>query len=143
MVTARHLCLGCALLGSAACADQPVVAGDLIPAAKSITIYSAGGSVVSGVIDAGELGARRLRVPATVAAIDVAQGDQSVKWFTVQAIPDTRKDVHDVTYKLVGLPALPPGGYHVGAPARRGHRRFEVREPPAPGRGQHERERAV
>ena len=42
-------------------------------------------------------------MPATVAAIDLAQGDQSLTWFTVQ------KPEKDATYKLVGLPALRPG----------------------------------
>jgi hypothetical protein len=62
--------------------------------------------VVSGVIDSAALGARRLRLPATVAAINLSQRDQSLPWFTVQAIPETKKDG---TYKLVGLPSLNPG----------------------------------
>jgi len=78
----------------------------MIPVAKAITIYSAGGSVVSGVIDPAAVGARRLRLPATVAAINLSQGDQSLKWFTVQAIGDTNKDA---LYKLIGLPPLNPG----------------------------------
>jgi hypothetical protein len=94
------------LLGSAACADPQKPAEDMIPVAKAITIYSAGGSVVSGVIDAAALGARRLRLPATVAAINLSQGDQSLKWFTVQPIQEAKKDV---TYKLIGLPSLKPG----------------------------------
>jgi hypothetical protein len=97
---------GC-LLGSAACAnapEQPVE--DMIPVAKSITIYSAGGSVVSGVIDTAALGARRLRLPASVAAINFAQGDQSLKWFTVQAVPEAKRDA---THKLIGLPSLGSG----------------------------------
>jgi hypothetical protein len=109
MVKTRQLCLaGFFLLGSAACAARPEAAADMIPVAKSITIYSAGGSVVSGVIDPAALGARRLRLPATVASINLSQGDQSLKWFTVQAIPDTKKDVTE-GYKLIGLPSLNPG----------------------------------
>jgi hypothetical protein len=108
MVTARQLCLASyLLLGSAACtAGEPQQAAeDMIPVAKSITIYSAGGSVVSGVIDSTTLGARRLRLPPTAAAINLSQGDQSVKWFTVQAIQKAEK----ATYKLIGLPLLNPG----------------------------------
>lgn len=103
MVRARQLCFaGFCLLGSAACVSRPEAAEDMIPVAKSITIYSAGGSVVSGVIDSDALGARRLRLPATVTAINIAQGDQTLKWFTVEA-------KKDVTYKLIGLPSLNPG----------------------------------
>src|SRR3954471_13105015 len=107
MVKARQLCLaGFFLLGSAACAGRQKAAEDMIPVARAITIYSAGGSVVSGVIDSAALGARRLRLPATVAAINLSQGDHSLPWFTVQAIQETKKDA---TYKLIGLPALNPG----------------------------------
>ncbi len=107
MVKARQLCLaGFFLLGSTACAGRQKAAEDMIPVAKAITIYSAGGSVVSGVIDSAALGARRLRLPATVAAINLSQGDQGLKWFTVQAIQETKKDA---TYKLIGLPSLNPG----------------------------------
>jgi hypothetical protein len=104
MVKARQLLAGCFLLG-AACADQERSTADIIPVARSITIYSAGGSVVSGVIDPGELGARRLRLPANVAAINLSQGDESLTWFTVQ---DSKKDVKE-GYKLIGLPALGSG----------------------------------
>ena len=92
------------LLGVAACAGRQKAADEMIPVAKAVTIYSAGGSVVSGVIDPALVGARRLRLPATVAAISLSQGDQSLQWFTVQA--ETKKDA---AYKLVGLPALSPG----------------------------------
>jgi hypothetical protein len=107
MVNARQRCLVMfGLLGSAACAGRQKAGDDMIPVAKAITIYSAGGSVVSGVIDSATLGARRLRVPATVAAINLSQGDQSLKWFTVQPIQEAKKDA---TYKLIGHPALSPG----------------------------------
>ena len=107
MVKARQLCLaGFWLLGSMACAGRQKAAEGMIPVAKAITIYSAGGSVVSGVIDSAALRARRLRLPATVAAINLSQGDQSLKWFTVQAIQEAKKDA---AYKLIGLPALNPG----------------------------------
>ncbi|HEY1548866.1 MAG TPA: hypothetical protein VGG28_13645 [Kofleriaceae bacterium] len=89
-----------------ACAGRQHAGDDLIPVAKAVTIYSAGGSVVSGVIDSTALGARRLRLPATVSAITLSQGDQSLKWFTVQAVPETKKDG---THKLIGLPSLTPG----------------------------------
>jgi hypothetical protein len=107
MVKARQLCLvGLFLLGSAACAGRQKTPTGMIPVAKAITIYSAGGSVVSGVIDPAALGARRLRLPGTVTAINISQGDQSLKWFTVQAIQEPKKDVK---YKLIGLPSLTPG----------------------------------
>jgi hypothetical protein len=107
MVSATQLCLaGFAVLGATACAGRQNAADELIPVAKAVTIYSAGGSVVSGVIDSSAVGARRLRLPATVSAITLSQGDQSVKWFTVQAIPETKKDQ---THKLIGLPGLNPG----------------------------------
>jgi hypothetical protein len=108
MVKVRQRCLaGYFLLGVAACAGTGQKTADhMIPVAKAITIYSAGGSVVSGVIDPAALRGRRLRVPASVAAINLSQGDQSLQWFTVQAIPETKKDV---TYKLIGLPSLSPG----------------------------------
>ena len=76
MVKARQLCL--VSLCSAACAGRQKAADDIIPVAKSIAVYSAGGSVVSGVIDSAALGARRLRLPSTVAAINLSQGDQSL-----------------------------------------------------------------
>src|SRR5688572_30465773 len=106
MVNARQLCLaGFFLLGSAACLGQQETAADMIPVAKNITIYSAGGSVVSGVIDPATLEDRRLRLPASVSSINLSQGNQSVKWFTVQ---DSKKDVKN-GYKLIGLPSLSPG----------------------------------
>jgi hypothetical protein len=101
----RQLCLtGFFLLG---CAGRQKAAEDMIPVAKHITIYSAGGSVVSGVIEPAALGARRLRLPATVAAINLSQGDQSLPWFTVQPVHETKKDA--TPYKLIGLPSLNPG----------------------------------
>jgi hypothetical protein len=107
MVKARQLCVAIFLvLGSATCISPHKAAEDMIPVAKAVTIYSAGGSVVSGVIDSAALGARRLRVPATVSAITLSQGNQSLQWFTVQAIEDAKKDV---THKLIGLPALSSG----------------------------------
>src|SRR5512138_2248514 len=112
MVKASHLGLACCLFGAAACSDPAKaaeLAEDMTPVAKAITIYSYGGSVVSGVIDSSALGDRRLRVPASVAAINLSQNDQSLKWFTVQAI-EAKKDVKDATYKLIGLPPLTPGG---------------------------------
>src|ERR1700748_2900550 len=107
MVKARQLCLaGFFLLHATACAGRQKAAEDMIPVAKAVTIYSAGGSVVSGVIDSAALGARRLRVPATVSAITLSQGDHSGKGFPVQAVPETKKDQ---THKLIGLPGLDRG----------------------------------
>src|ERR1051326_9048160 len=98
----RQLCLTGFVLGSAACTGHPEVGEDMIPVAKNVTIYSAGGSVVTGVIDATSPDARRLRLPATASAINLSQGDQTLKWFTVE----TKKDA---TFKLIGLPALGSG----------------------------------
>ena len=95
------------LVGVAACAGRQEAVDEMIPVAKHITIYSAGGSVVSGVIDSTALGTRRLRLPATVAAINLSQGDLSLPWFTVQPSQETKKDA--TPYKLIGLPALQPG----------------------------------
>jgi hypothetical protein len=107
------------LFGSAACSDPAkaaIVDTDMTPDAKAITIYSTGGSVVSGVIDATALGARRLRLPTSATAINLSQNDQSLKWFTVQTIEPKKdatkkdaKDAKDATYKLIGLPSLNPG----------------------------------
>jgi hypothetical protein len=112
MIKATQLCLTLFLLvGSAACADHAtaaVEATDMAPPAKSMTIYSAGGSVVSGAVSSTALEGRRLRLPASAAAINLSQNDQSLKWFTVQNI-EPKKDAKDGTYKLIGLPSLDPG----------------------------------
>jgi hypothetical protein len=72
--------------------------------------------VVSGVVDSSTLGSRRLRLPATVAAINLSQGNQSLPWFTIQPVDETKKDdpkkeetKKEVTYKLIGLPSLSAG----------------------------------
>lgn len=87
----------------AACAGRAKPPEGVVPVAKAITIYSAGGSVVSGTIEPNALHGRRLRLPATVAAINLSQGEQNLPWFTVQAMQEA------TNYKLVGLPALLPG----------------------------------
>jgi hypothetical protein len=100
------------MCGLAACASRQRTAEEMAPTAKSIAIYSAGGSVVSGVVDPVALGARRLRLPATAAAISLNQDNQSLEWFTIQAMPDAKNEaaVPGVEkYKLVGLPSLKPG----------------------------------
>lgn len=114
---ATQLCL-VGLLG-AGCSDHASAAAevsDMTPVANAITVYSAGGSVVSGVVDSSTLGDRRLRVPASVAAINLSQNDKSLKWFTVQAIepkvttpPMPVAAAKDASYKLIGLPPLGPG----------------------------------
>src|ERR1043166_2109691 len=113
MVKARQLWfVGLFVLGSAACADSQKAPETMIPVAKSIIIYSAGGSVVSGVIEPAAAGARRLPPPAPVQAINLSQSDQSLKWFPVQAVQETRKDATDGQkdgHKLIGLPPLKPG----------------------------------
>jgi hypothetical protein len=106
-VTTQRYVTAVFVLGLAACAGRQKASADMIPVAKHITIYSAGGSVVSGVIDSAALGARSLRLPATSAAITLSQGDQSLPWFTVQPVAETKKDA--TPYKLIGLPSLNPG----------------------------------
>src|SRR5581483_8299236 len=93
------------LLGLTACAARQKT-DELIPAAKSIAIYSAGGSVVSGVIDPIVLGTRRLHLPATATAINLYQDNQSLKWFTVESTQENKNDPASEKYKLIGLPAL-------------------------------------
>ncbi len=95
----------CATLGSK-------TADEITPTAKSITIYRNGGSVVSGVIDSATVGLRRLRLPATAAAINLYQDNESLKWFTTQVIQEeAKKDAAPVVekYLLVGLPSLKSG----------------------------------
>ncbi|MFO0726653.1 MAG: hypothetical protein U1E65_22895 [Myxococcota bacterium] len=85
---------------------------EVVPVAANVTIYSAGGSVISGTLEPATLGGSRLRLPATAAAINLAQDGQSLKWFTVQTIEDPKKDESSggtEKHKLVGLPALKPG----------------------------------
>jgi hypothetical protein len=116
-MTTRQLGLaGFCLFSSAACSSPtppPIVETDTCPDTKAITIYSTGGSVVSGSVDTTSLGARRLRLPTSAAAIKLFQNGQSLKWFTVQAIEppkDAPRDAtrKDETYKLIGLPSLEP-----------------------------------
>jgi hypothetical protein len=117
MVKARQLCLAGLVLFNGACSDSAtaaIVDTDMTPDAKAITVYSTGGSVVSGVVDSRVLGVRRLHLPTSAAAINLYQNDQALKWFTVQAI-EPKKDVtpapakKDPGYKLIGLPPLSPG----------------------------------
>jgi hypothetical protein len=118
VVGVKQVLLPCVLLlFSAACASLDSKATDHItPVAKNIIIYSAGGSVVSGVIDPALLGTRRLRLPPTATAINLYQNNESLKWFTIQMIQEPRKDstsqdaaAAPEKYKLVGLPALKVG----------------------------------
>ena len=107
----KQLCMAGVLVLGSACAVQKADE-DMIPVAKAITIYSDCSSVVSGIIDTTAVGARRLRLPATAAAINLSQGDESLKWFTVQASDEPKKDdtkKPEETYKLIGLPELKPG----------------------------------
>jgi hypothetical protein len=92
-------------------------ADEVVPTAGSITIYSTGGSVVSGSFDAALLGNRRLRLPSTAKSVNLSQEGESVKWFTVQTIqdapkkgaPEAEKKDADEKCRLVGLPTLKPG----------------------------------
>ncbi|HEY3807250.1 MAG TPA: DUF4139 domain-containing protein [Kofleriaceae bacterium] len=121
MIKARQLGVGSvglvglfvlgSVLWSSRADRQKKPADDMTPTATAITIYSAGGSVVSGVIDPTALHSRRLRLPATAAAINLSQGNQSLKWFTVQPVDETKETKKDAAdrYKLIGLPSLNPG----------------------------------
>lgn len=117
MVSAKQLVLPCLLpLVSFACAGLNAnVADQITPSAKSIIIYSNGGSVVSGAIDPTVLGTRRLRLPAAARGINLYQNNESLKWFTIQMIQEAKKDAkRDATsgaedYVLVGFPALKNG----------------------------------
>lgn len=131
MITARRSCFAILVLGATACAGRQRTADHLTPVAQRITIYSAGGSVVSGVVDPAVLGTRRLRLPASVTSINLSQADQRLPWFTVQPVAEAKKDKddkdrddrrddkrddprdgsdeRDAPYKLIGLPALRPG----------------------------------
>ncbi len=107
---ATHLCLVGVVLSGSACGDPATaaeIATDMTPTASAMTIYSAGGSVVSGAVDTTTLNGRRLRLPASAAAIHLSQNAQSLKWFTVQAIEPKKEK--DPSYKLIGLPALDAG----------------------------------
>jgi hypothetical protein len=91
-------------------------ADELAPTAGSITIYSTGGSVVSGSVDSSTLGTRRLRLPSTAKGVNLYQGGESVKWFTVQTVQAPKKGTTegdkkevDEKYRLVGLPSLKSG----------------------------------
>lgn len=91
------------VVGCAARAKPPE---GIVPVAKRITIYSAGGSVVSGTVDPAALGEHRLRLPGTAAGISLSQGTQSLSWFTVEPLRDPYKEWN---YKLIGLPKMSPG----------------------------------
>jgi hypothetical protein len=109
---ARRLGLPCLLLLASAACPRQKASDEMTPVARTITIYSAGGSVVSGEIDPATLGTRRLRLPASAAAINLYQDNQSLKWFTIQAIRENNKDAASPgaeKYKLVGIPSLKPG----------------------------------
>jgi hypothetical protein len=114
MVDARRGCLPfLLLLGATGCASRAV--DDITPVAKSIIIYSTGGSVVSGsgALDPTAVGAKRLRLPPTASSINLFQNNESLKWFTIQSVQEPKKDPASneaaEKYKLVGLPSLKAG----------------------------------
>lgn len=113
MVAARHLILPCVLpLSLLACASTNSKLRDQItPGARSITIYSNGGSVVSGTLDPAVLGKKRLRLPSTARGIKLSQDGESLKWFTVQTIHEPKNEATspDDSYVLVGFPSLSSG----------------------------------
>jgi hypothetical protein len=111
MVKARQLCLaGFFLLGSTACAGRQKAAENMIPVAKAITIYSAGGSVVSGVIDSAALGARRLRLPATVAADTPAfgPGDKTDPRNRVELLGPDGRHIQTIPFTPTGMTPITP-----------------------------------
>jgi len=110
MISAKQAVLPCFLsLATFSCASlNSRVADQITPSAKSIIIYSNGGSVVSGAIDPTVLGSRRLRLPSTARGINLYQKNESLKWFTIQTIQETKKDTAAAAenYVLVGFPSL-------------------------------------
>ncbi|MFT3838858.1 MAG: hypothetical protein QM723_17900 [Myxococcaceae bacterium] len=103
----------------AACTDAKH-SDELVPSAATITIYSAGGSVVSGAVESSALGTRRLRLPSTAKAVNLSQNGETVPWFTVQTVqtaPEPKKTAEagkkeeqlEEKYRLVGLPPLKSG----------------------------------
>lgn len=113
MINVKYLSLLCLLsLSFATCVStSSKIADDTTPIAKSITIYSAGGSVVSGSIDSSVLGTTRLRLPPTAKGINLYQNNESLKWFTTQMIEEPKKDSLPPVekYLLVGIPSLKTG----------------------------------
>jgi hypothetical protein len=109
----QNLFLPCILFFSLVSCLTPglKITNEVTPVAKSIIIYSAGGSVVSGDIDPAILGTGRLRLPPTATAINLFQNNEILKWFTIQLIQESRKDntSYAEKYLLVGLPSLKSG----------------------------------
>jgi len=96
------------VLGVVACValGTKVPVSDVTPAAKSITIYSVGGSVVSGTVDSRGLEILRLRLPPTAQGITLFQNNESLKWFTTQLISENSGNDKAL---LVGLPSMKAG----------------------------------
>src|SRR5262245_32653288 len=103
-----------------ACPTSEKKPDGVVPKAASITIYSTGGSVVSGSIDSSTLGGQRLRLPSTAKGVNLSQNGESVKWFTIESVKEqpktepptpgkTEKKETDEKYRLVGVPPLKPG----------------------------------
>lgn len=96
--------------GFLTCVALPVKVAEVAPSAKNITIYSAGGSVVSGTAAAPSSDILKIRLPATAQGIAIVQNDQPLKWFTTQMISEPGKDPNTVQkYLQVGIPAARTG----------------------------------
>jgi hypothetical protein len=115
MINGKHRSSLWLALCLSACTDSKH-ADELAPTAGSITIYSTGGSVISGSVDSSALGTKRLRLPSTAKGVNLSQDGESVKWFTVQTMQEppkkgaeVDKKTADEKYRLVGLPPLKAG----------------------------------
>ena len=109
MHNAKPMTVWCLLaVGLAGCPDGKH-GDEVAPSAANITIYSTGGSVVSGAIESSALGTRRLRLPSTAKGVNLSQDGETVKWFTLQTVQEPKKDAAEEKYRLVGLPALKSG----------------------------------
>lgn len=117
MLKAKPIPVWCLLASCLAGCPSGKHSDEVTPSAANITIYSTGGSVVSGSIASSTLGTKRLRLPSTAKAVNLSQDGETVKWFTVQNVDVPKKapeagkkeEVPEEKYRLVGLPALKSG----------------------------------
>jgi hypothetical protein len=117
MLNTKPMPMWCLLAVCLAACPEGKHSDEVTPSAANITIYSVGGSVVSGSLDPSTLGTKRLRLPSTAKAVNLAQDGETVKWFTVQTIQEPKKpaaepgkkEEPEEKYRLVGLPALKSG----------------------------------
>jgi hypothetical protein len=116
MLNAKPMPVWCLLAVCLAGCPDAKHGDEVAPSAGNITIYSTGGSVVSGSIESSALGTKRLRLPSTAKGVNLSQDGETVKWFTLQTVQEPKKGAPEVgkkdaeeKYRLVGLPALKSG----------------------------------